>query len=194
LSYGHVLHSLLLTRFVVGAQYWCRQREDFRLLQARLSYDLARVAATVTLDTKGTAQTHPVIPDAWLLFERVKNGNHVPILLEIDRGMEYQQRFKQHIRSRIKFIEEGVYTQVFQNRSVTIAYLTSGQVPEYHQSRRETMRKWTMEVLAEQGKENWAGVFRFGSMVLDNHVDLTLFEQPVWYRPDSAEPLPLLTR
>jgi hypothetical protein len=129
----------------------------------------------------------------WLLFERVSNGNQLPIFLEIDRGMEYRQRFKEHIRSRINFIEDGGYTRTFGSKSVTIAYATTGQTPSYRDTRRKTMALWTGEVLEELGKQNWAGVFRFASLDFKDLFDLALFEKAVWYRPDFPTPLTILT-
>jgi hypothetical protein len=142
---------------------------------------------------RGETITVPVIPDAWLLFERVSNGNKLPIFLEIDRGMEYQQRFKEHIRSRVKFIEDGGYTKMFGSQSVRIAYATTGEIPAYLERRRKTMGVWTKEVLTELGMENWASIFRFASLDFGSLFDLTLFEKPVWYRPDSPTPVPFLT-
>jgi hypothetical protein len=193
LSTGHVLHSLILTRFLVAAQCWSRKQPDFTLFKMRLGYELGSTPGRVTLLAKGKPKTVPVIPDAWLLFERVKNGNHIPILLEIDRGMEYQQRFKQHVRARIKYIEDGGYTRTFATQSATIAYATTGQTPAYRERRREAMRLWTAEVLAELHMQNWAGVFRFASVEYQTLYDLTVFEKPVWFRPDSPAPMPLLT-
>jgi hypothetical protein len=46
-------------------------------------------------------------------------------------------------------------------QAVIIAYATTGQTPEYRETRRATMCTWTMEVLEELEKENWAGIFRF---------------------------------
>jgi hypothetical protein len=54
------------------------------------------------------------------------------------------------------------------------------------------MALWTKEVLTELRKESWADVFRFASLDFGSLFDLTLFEKPVWYRPDSPTPVPLL--
>jgi hypothetical protein len=81
---------------------------------------------------------------------------------------------------------------MFGSESVTICYATTGQAPEYRERRRKTMSAWTREVLAELRREDWAGVFRFASLEFDKLYDLTLFEKPVWHRPDSPTPVPLL--
>jgi hypothetical protein len=53
------------------------------------------------------------------------------------------------------------------------------------------MCKWTQEVLADLHKENWAGIFRFTSILLGEIYEKSLFEHPVWFRPDSDVPIPL---
>jgi len=60
----------------------------------------------------------PVVPDAWLLIERVREGapERFPVLLEIDRGTEYQRRFKEHVLSRAEFIRSGGYERLFGDR------------------------------------------------------------------------------
>ena len=64
-----------------------------------------------------------------------------------------------------------------------IAYATTGQVPEYAETRRKTMAAWTMEVLRELEMESWASIFRFTSVeykTLYKHGH-ELFAKPAWY-------------
>lgn len=191
-SASHVQHNLILTRFIVAAHVWARKQTNFNLLQVRFGHEFVKAPGTVRLEGEG--RTIPVIPDAWLLFERVSNSNKLPIFLEIDRGMEYQKRFKEHIRSRITFYEDGGYTRMFGSQSLRIAYATTGEIPSYAEARRKTMAVWTREVLMEQHRERWADVFRFASVDFGSLYDLTLFEKPVWYGLDSSAPVTLLTR
>lgn len=79
-SYSAILHHLLLTRFLVAAAWWCKSREDFTLLEERVSYEFSRLPPKVTIDKKPVI----VIPDAWLLFE--KNNEKYAVLFELDRG------------------------------------------------------------------------------------------------------------
>ncbi len=89
-------------------------------------------------------------------------------------------------------MRSGQYARVFRVPVVIIAYATTGQTPKYRETRRETMCRWTMEVLSELRKKNWAGIFRFAS-VGETLYDEPLFSDAVWYRPDSASPVRLLT-
>jgi hypothetical protein len=81
--------------------------------------------------------------------------------------------------------------KVFGIPAVMIAYVTTGQIPTYRETRVKTMAAWTREVLSELKMERWAGLFRFTSAVFESLYEdaQTLFEKPVWYRPDSPTPV-----
>jgi hypothetical protein len=133
----------------VAAHSWCAKEPKYGLAKTRISYELARQPATVELFKDGRTETLRVVPDAWMLFERLKNGEHerfIPLLLEIDRGMEYRETFKNHVRSRIEFIPSGVYSKLFLTEAVLIAYVTTGERAEYRETRRAAMCAWTMDV------------------------------------------------
>ena len=101
-------------------------------------------------------------------------------------------KFKRHVKARLSFLESGAYTEVFGVRSVMVVYLTTGQRPEYRETRREAMTRWTKEVLQELKMEDWAGIFRFTSVDLGDIYEQGIFEKAVWYKPDTSQPLPLL--
>lgn len=191
LSYSQVVHNLTLTRFLVAAHAWAAKQPDFKLVRTRICYELAREAATVEINKEGKVEKLKVIPDAWIEFER-NNGKKFPILFEVDRGMEYSRKFKRHVRSRIEFIRSGAYKKMFHTDAVLIAYVTTGERPEYRETRRAAMCAYTQEVLADLHMENWASIFRFTSIEYDQLFTTPLFDEPVWYRPDSASPVPLL--
>ena len=196
LNRSHLLHQLLLTRFVCGAYSWTRHHTDYALVDSRLCYGLARHPVLAQEKQEESATSLAAIPDAWLLFQRLSDGAHFPVLLEVDRGTEYQERFKDHVKARLEFINSGDYAKVFQTPAVIIAYATTGQIAEHRATRVKTMATWTKEVLAELKMQSWAGIFRVSSVAFETlyeHVQV-LFEQPVWYRPDSpTTPVPLLT-
>ena len=192
-SYSAILHHLLLTRFLVACSWWCRNREETSLLEERISYELARFPPQVTI-TKNTKPIQmSVIPDAWLLCKL--RGRNYAIIIELDRGMEFQEKFKQHVRGRIELIRSGKYQEVFGVPGVIVSYLTTGQTPEYRTSRMKTMNAWTREVLADLNLKNWGGIFRFASVEFESLYDQTpaLFEEPVWLRPDLKEPVGLFS-
>jgi hypothetical protein len=186
-SYNQVMHNLVLTRFLVAAHTWSKTHPDYKLSQIRMYYELAKEAV----------KSGSVVPDAWLLFERrqkIDGINAFPILLEIDRGMEYEKRFKEHVRGRLEFIKrDGAYSQIFGTPSVTIVYATTGHTPEYREVRRREISVWTKEVLQALNKESWASVFLFGSLEPDRIYETPLFDSPLWYQPGSKTPIHLLT-
>ena len=93
---------------------------------------------------------------------------------------------------RIEFIKKGGrYSEIFGTEAVIIAYATTGQRPEYGETRRRTMCTWTQEVLAELGKTSWAPVFRFHKIDFETLYQSPLFEAPVWYCPGSEKPVTL---
>jgi hypothetical protein len=188
-SYNQVLHNLILTRFLVAARTWSKTHPDYCLSQIRMYYELAKEAE----------KSGSVVPDAWLLFERrqkIDGINAFPILLEIDRGMEHQQKFKQHVRGRMEFIKkDGAYSRIFGTPSVTIVYATTGTTPEYREARRHNMSVWTLEVLQEKKAhwEQWAAMFRFGSLEPDRIYETPLFDSSMWYQPGATTPVSLLS-
>jgi hypothetical protein len=193
LSHSHLAHQLTLTRFIVSACQWVRNHPEYTLADMRLCYEIEKNLAKLNGEKERSAAL--VIPDGWLLFERLSDGARVPVLVEIDRGSEYQERLKNHVHARLGFIHSGDYAKVFGVPAVMIAYVTTGQKPAYRETRAKTMAAWTREVLAELNMERWAGIFRFTSAVYETLFEdaQTLFEKHVWYRPDSPEtPIPLL--
>jgi hypothetical protein len=189
-SHAHVVHSLLLTRVLVAAERWARSQEGIRLAARRISYELWASPPVVEIEGEVGKKLVKVVPDAWLLFER-SDRRRTSVLVEIDRGREYQAAFKAHVAARIEFIASGEYTKIFGTRGVTIAYGTTGERPEYVERRLSSMRQWTREVLASQGRENWAELLRFCSLSLDTVYELPLFDAPVWRRIGSETPVTL---
>jgi hypothetical protein len=195
LSFSRVAHALALTRLLVAAKAWTAKQQEFRLAETRISYELGREPATVELGEGREREAIRVIPDAWLLFEQLRDGRHLhwlPVLLEIDRGTEYQRRFKQHVRSRLEFIRRGgPYSRLFGHEAVTVAYVTTGERPAYRETRRLAMCEWTKEVLSELRMEKWVSVFRFHALVPKDIYTTPIFSGPMWYQPGEASPVSL---
>jgi len=193
LSHSHILHHVLLTRFVVAATAHTRNHATLRLLQSRLCHELARNQAGVARAKNPTSATPVIIPDAMLLFAHQATGARYPVLLEIDRGTTFQSKFQAQIQARLEFIRSGAYKKVFDHPAVTVAYVTTGASPTHVHTRAKTMAAWTHRILTELELQNWGVIFRFTAVSLDTlFADIpTLLEEPVWYRPDTAEVVPL---
>ena len=165
LSFTQVRHNLALTRFLVAARKWAETREDFSLSEARICYDLASVTGEVDKGGGRKREPAPVVPDAWLLFEKTEGGGapiRSPVLIEIDRGTMYKERIKKHVGARVDFVLGGGYKQMFGTEAVTIAYVAIGE----EERRQEALTRWTRELLKETRRESWGQAFRFGSAPL----------------------------
>jgi len=104
--------------------------------------------------------------------------------------MEHGEKFKAHVKGRIELIRSGKYKDTFGVPAVIVAYLTTGQTPEYRTTRMKTMNAWTREVLAESNRDaSWNSIFRFTAVEFDGLYDSisSIFDQPVWLRPDTRE-------
>jgi hypothetical protein len=183
LSHSHVLHHLLLTRFVVAATAYTRNHSTLSLLQSRLCHELAQNQALIVGEKKQKSATPAIIPDAWLLFAHQSTGARYPVLLEIDRGTAFRSKFQAQMKARLHFIRSGEYKQVFDQPAVIVAYAS------HSQTRAKTMAAWTQTVLTELELADWGVIFRFTAISLETlFADMpSLLETPVWYRPDKSE-------
>jgi len=191
LSYNYLRHSLQLTSFLCTAHFFVRTNPSYTLSREMLSYELARHPPTVTLQPEEHTTPVAVVPDAFLCFER--GGETFPVLFEIDRGTEFQHKFKKNLRNRIVFLRSGAYARYFQTPAVLVAYATTGALPE-RETRRLTMQQWTLEVIDEmitkEHRQGWRELFRFCSLP-DTIYDQTtaLFSEPVWHIPGLPDPV-----
>jgi hypothetical protein len=188
LSFTQVTHNLGVTRFLVAAHSWAKTDPGLSLAEARICYELAGVS--VEVEEKGRREKVSVVPDGWLLFKRFVKGKvpvECPILVEIDRGTMYRERFKKHILSRVEFVRSGGYKRMFGREAVLIAYATTGATGEAQEGRRKTLCQWTREALKDAGRESWTRQFRFHSMSLGEVYKRPPFEGKVWYQPDREE-------
>jgi hypothetical protein len=185
LTHSHILHHLLLTRFVVAVQSYTHNHPHISLLQSRLCHELARSQTKATGEKTQKSATPVIIPDAWLLFAFRSNGARFPVMLEIDRGTAFQSKFKAQLKARLDFVRSGEYKKVYDQPAVIFAYAS------HTQTRAKTMAAWTQTVLTELNMQDWGVIFRFTAISLETlFADMpSLLETPVWYRPDKSEPM-----
>jgi hypothetical protein len=197
LSHGFLQHSLQLTSFICAAHYWVRTNPSYTLSRELLSYALVQNPPTVSLQTEEHTTTITVVPDAFLCFER--DGEKFPVLLEIDRGTEYQSMLKKKLRNLIILIRSGAYARYFKLPGVVVAYATIGEQPE-RETRRLTMQQWALEtideMIAKEHRQGWYAIFRFCSLpdsIYEHHIN-AIFEDRIWYSPGSDTAVPLFDR
>jgi hypothetical protein len=200
-SYGAVLHDLILSRTLIAASLWAKKHLNFKLVKTRICFELAREAPLIELtDDKGEREKVKIIPDAYLLFQKLSDNKHderfYQVLLEIDRGMEFQKRFKKAIQARLEFIKDsGAYRRLLgmEPKNVIIAYITTGDRPEYRESRRRAMCEWTRKVLEQSDSVNLPCSFLFCSVVASEIYHIPLFDGAGWFRPGDSSPVSLFT-
>ena len=127
------------------------------------------------------------MPDGWRLFEE-KTDNAVyeqPVMIELDREMEHKVKFRDHVGGRINYLQSGEYKKTFKTDVATIAYITTGQPPEYRETRRKAICHYIKELLEDMRLKDWSSVFRVASVDFGTLYDYSLFESEIWYKPDS---------
>jgi hypothetical protein len=199
-SYGAALHNLLLSRILIAASVWAKNQPNFKLVKTRICYELAREAPSIQLiNAKGEREMVKVIPDAYLLFQKLNNNKHerfYQVILELDRGTEFQKRLVKSIRARLEFIKDSeAYRRLLgmEPKNVIIAYITTGDRPEYRESRRRAMSDWAMEVISQSDLENLSCSFLFCSVVASEIYNIPLFEGAGWFKPGESSPVSLFT-
>jgi protein involved in plasmid replication-relaxation len=194
-SFSYLLHQLTLSRLVCAAEQWARQQTGYRLTHSLLSYALAHIAPSVTIQRAQEQIPLTVVPDVLLCFER--EDEKYPLLIEIDRGTEFQERFKTHVKARIQLIRSGAHKHYLGIDALCVAYITTGVTSDYRESRLEAIRAWTKEVIeeetAEKHRQAWFALFRFTSLPYEEIYERVsgLLTDAVWYGPDSETKVPL---
>lgn len=186
------MHHLTLTRFLVAARVWFKGGPGIEIPNLNISYVMERAPGRVEVVKEGKRTSVKVIPDAWILFENRRANVRTAVLLEIDRGTAYREKFKEHVRTRIEFVRSGGYERMFGGKGCIITYATTGELPEYRESRCGVMCDWTMQELCDLQIADWASILRFGAIVRKEMVDTPLFTGRIWRRPDSDSPVRLL--
>jgi hypothetical protein len=199
-SYGAALHNLLLSRILIAASVWAKNQPNFKLVKTRICYELAREAPSIQLiNGKGEREMVKVIFDAYLLFQKLNNNKHerfYQVILELDRGTEFQKRFVKSIRARLEFIKDsGAYKRLLgmEPKNVIIAYITTGDRPEYRESRRRAMSDWAMNIISQSDLNNLPCPFLFCSVVASEIYNIPLFEGAGWFKPGESSPVSLFT-
>jgi hypothetical protein len=197
-SYGAVLHNLLLSRTLIAASVWAKKQPNFKLIKTRICYELAREAPSIQLiNAKGEREMVKVIPDSYLLFQKLNNNKHerfYQVLIELDRGTEFKRRYIKAIRAHLEFTKDSeAYRRLLgmEPKNVIIAYITTGDRPEYRESRRQAMCEWTREVLSQSDLRNLPCSFLFCSVLASEIFNIPLFDGAGWFSPSAPTPVSL---
>jgi hypothetical protein len=198
LSYSPILHDLALSRFLTVATIYFAAQTDYTLLETRTCYQLAHNPPRITVGSQGKETAITVNPDAWLYITRVSDGSEHALWIEIDRGTENYQRFTRLVRNRLAVVRSPQYEKMFNTKAILLCYVTVG-TSEQADIRLHNMLRWTEDVLTEadelplKEREQWTSLFRFATVDFEKMYDQAhaLFTQPLWYKPDDPDPVPL---
>lgn len=115
LSFGQLTHNLLLTRFLVAAKKLAEGRPDFKLLQVKTCYEVGSDYPSVEVVKEGKKERIKVIPDAWLLFERVSREESVrfPSCLRLTGGQRLEISLRSTLPHGLNLLKEGESTVSF---------------------------------------------------------------------------------
>jgi hypothetical protein len=194
-SHSHLLHTLTLNRTVIAFHAWARSRPNITI-ESRLSYELAKTPAQVSIALEGKTTKVAVICDALLLMTNVRSGQRMAVIFEADHNTEALPRLRTHLAARLAYVHSPHFTKTYGNIPFRIAYATQGVTESAAKARLQSMCTATSEVLASLKKQDFARHFRFTTINFPTLYEdaEALFEKPVWYRPDEpTTPVPLLT-
>ncbi len=191
--YLFIQHALELNDVLIAAALLKRIEPTYSLDSFIHERTLKRKPYKVTWrGTPSGGEKFSLIPDAFLDFRSVlSNGSQrrMPVLLEHDRGTEEQQHFRRRIRAYIMMLKAEAQKDWFGVKSITIAFTTfEGE------RRREQMREWTRQELAETKELRAIGsAFCFTSLPKIPFDVYHLWLEDCWYTPYEADqPIALL--
>lgn len=163
-----------------------------RLDELRHERDLKRMPIAVEVLVTGGREQRRVIPDGWVDLALLKRQERRCLLLELDQGTERQAKWKRKVAELIALISEdsagqSPYTRHFGRRAVTLMIVTTSG-PQ----RAQVLRRWTGEVLVEQGRRELAEAFVCTSVAAATFSPHDFYTGRHWYHPFGDTPHPLL--
>jgi hypothetical protein len=181
LSFRFLRHELTVTACVAAARLFARSRPDITLRDCRLSFELGRMEPKL-----------PVLPDAWMRWERRSDGRTLGMWIEADCATQYQATWAKLFQARVEYFRSEAYKQAFTVSRLLVCYVVVGQTAQAGEHRVQSLCRWGLSRLKELKLEQWAGIFRFTSVVLEAIYEQEIFEKKVWHRLDDlSTPVPL---
>jgi hypothetical protein len=192
-TYSYLSHALTLNDVVISGS----QTPGYRLTELRLCYEIARNPPVVAMPAEPEDEepaTVAVIPDAFAVFARARDGQLFPSCIEVDRSTMPQDRIRTALRCRLRLFTSSAYRQWSGRESGRILYLTDGETKEAANARRRALLRLMSEVLAEEQRQAWATLFRVASRKdCEDLYKPPLLAAPVFYQPGQNNAEPFLT-
>jgi hypothetical protein len=139
--------------------------------QLKADYDRVRISTT--------RRPVSVIPDGYFVLATPRGKAH--FFVELDRGTETLQRFKQKIRAYFAYHESGGYAQRYGTQSLRILTVATG-----------AGRLANLRMAAQQVTEETSGRRRFWFALASDLTPETVLTQPVWYIAGEETPRVLI--
>lgn len=139
--------------------------------QLKADYDRVRLA--------NARRPVSVIPDGYFVLNTSHGKAH--FFVEIDRGTETLQRFKQKVRAYVAYYESGAYQQRYGTNSLRILTVVTGEG-----------RLANLRIATQQVTEETSGRRRFWFALASDLTPETVLSQPVWYITGEGTPSALI--
>ena len=181
-SGSHLLHQLLVVRFVVAACWWVSRQPEYSLAEVLLSCH-RKTDGKKSQEQKQIPPT--MVPDAWLHFERQVGGAKSPILLNWIVAQNFRNALKTMCVPVLSLSKARTTGSALSHTGGSHRVRNHRPGRGLRGTRRQSMAAWTREVLKERNMASWAGIFRFTAVAYETlYKDAqALFTKPVWYRP-----------
>jgi hypothetical protein len=139
--------------------------------QLKADYDRVRIAEV--------RQPVSVIPDGYFVLDTPRGEAH--FFVEVDRGTETLQRFKQKVSAYIAYHESGGYERRYGTRSLRILTIATGEG-----------RLANLRTATRPGVEGTRGRQRFWFALASDLTPATVLSEPVWYLAEEDAPRALV--
>ena len=139
--------------------------------QLKADYDRVRIA--------NLRRAVSVIPDGYFALNTPHGKAH--FFVEIDRGTETLQRFKQKVRAYVAYHESGAYEQRYGTNSLRILTVVTGEG-----------RLGNLQMATQQVTDETRGRRRFWFALAENLTPETVLTEPVWLIAGDDTPRALI--
>lgn len=192
MQYPFLQHVLSLNDILIAANHLPSFVPTISIAEIRHDLDLKRTPIRLNVPDSKLREKVTVIPDAWLDVRMEVPGKTKPrrkcLVIELDRGTTSITPLKQKLRALYYFACSEAYAHLFGTDLCQVAYATTAG-----EARLQHLLTWCEQELVEQQLTQESNLYRFTCLPEDPAYNpLELFCSPLWYKPFSSEPVPLL--
>jgi hypothetical protein len=180
-------HSIKVVDVLILHELVCRA--DTRFSVGRMIGEREMKGRAVKVTMPG-GRRRTVWPDAWVDLRIAHRGGEEQLCLayEVDNGTEWQEAWRTKVQALLAY-DSGPYERAFGADTPLTIVVVAPTI-----ARRDQLRSWTEQELAQQRAGTKADLFLFGTMPEDLADAPPFFLAPRWYLLGRAVPLPLVER